>query len=57
MMSCIVGAIMLCGARADITIDGPLRSARSYPAQNAWAYAAYAVPVLNPVPFTVLRRG
>jgi hypothetical protein len=59
MMSCIVGAIIsACSHSASMQIDGPLATARSYPAAGAWNYAVYAVPLQQMPPiFVVTRRA
>lgn len=59
MMSCIVGAIIsACSHSAAMYIDGPVASARSYPAANAYGYAIYAVPIQQPLPiFIPIRRA
>lgn len=56
MMSCIVGAIMLCGSPSYHYIDGPLASARAAPVSPAWNYALYAVPLQQPPTILILPR-
>lgn len=59
MMSCIVGAVIAaCTHTAEMHIDGPLASARSFQSAGAWNYAVYAVPLQQMPPiFVVTRRA
>jgi hypothetical protein len=59
MLHCIIGAIMLCGSNANITIDGPLAYARPATTSYAWSYAAYyAAPTYTQPRFLgIFRRG
>jgi len=55
-MHCILGAIMYCSAA--MAIPGPLASASTYTANEAWRYATYYQPaVIAQAMVTPARRG